>query len=414
MTEKPIAIVLGGTSPHIALLENLKKRGYYTILIDYLENPPAKLFADEHIKESTLEKDKVLFIASKNKASLVISTCVDQANATACYVAEKLNLSRPYSYETAVNVTNKNLMKEIMCKNNIPTSKYISIKNLDEFYKSDINLPVVIKPVDSNSSAGVRKASTDIEFHDYFKQAIDISRTKCVIIEEYVNGMEISIDCFVQNGKTHIILIRQKLELIREPDHVLQSSGSFSPGDISDSTFDKIQKIANKIPATFGIDNTPLLIQAFIENDNINIIELMPRIGGGLSYRTIQLSTGFDILNASIDSFLDKTPVISYNNPICFFATIIIYAFPCIFQRVEGVETLLADKIIEEFYYYKTSGTQIGSDMSTSSRIGAFIVKADNKEILNEKIKKAIKEFQVYDINNNPVMCKDVFNRKIL
>ena len=52
---KKTAIVLGGTSPHIALIQKLKDRGYYTILVDYLNNPPAKKVADMHIKESTLD-----------------------------------------------------------------------------------------------------------------------------------------------------------------------------------------------------------------------------------------------------------------------------------------------------------------------------------------------------------------------
>ena len=60
---KPKAIVLGGTNPHIELIENLKRRGYYTVLVDYYENPPAKHAADQHIQESTLDLEKVLQIA---------------------------------------------------------------------------------------------------------------------------------------------------------------------------------------------------------------------------------------------------------------------------------------------------------------------------------------------------------------
>ena len=56
---KPVAIVLGGTVPHVHLIELLKLQGYYTVLVDYTTNPPAKKFADEHIKESTLDKDGV-------------------------------------------------------------------------------------------------------------------------------------------------------------------------------------------------------------------------------------------------------------------------------------------------------------------------------------------------------------------
>jgi len=111
---KLVAIVLGGTYPHKSLINNLKLRGYYTILIDYYAFPPAKVDADEHIQESTLDKGKVLEIAKKRNASLVISTCIDHANVTACYVAEELNLPAPYSYEIALTVTNKNMTRFMM------------------------------------------------------------------------------------------------------------------------------------------------------------------------------------------------------------------------------------------------------------------------------------------------------------
>ena len=60
---KPVAIVLGGTSPHVLLVYKLHERGYYVILVDYLQNPPAKIAADEHIQASTLDKERVLEIA---------------------------------------------------------------------------------------------------------------------------------------------------------------------------------------------------------------------------------------------------------------------------------------------------------------------------------------------------------------
>ena len=69
MNEKPVAIVLGGIVPHKNLLEKLKKRGYYTILIDYFENPPAAAAADLHLRESAMDKEAVLRAAKKYHAA---------------------------------------------------------------------------------------------------------------------------------------------------------------------------------------------------------------------------------------------------------------------------------------------------------------------------------------------------------
>ena len=94
---KPVALVLGGTVPHIELIRQLKDRGFYTILVDYLENPPARPYADLHLRESTLDDDKVYQLSVENHAELVIATCIDHANTTCCHVLEMMGKHAPYS-----------------------------------------------------------------------------------------------------------------------------------------------------------------------------------------------------------------------------------------------------------------------------------------------------------------------------
>ena len=185
MTDKPIAIVLGGTSPHIELIRQLKERNFYVVLVDYLPNPPAKYHADFHVQESTLDPEAVLKVAQQYNASLVISACVDQANITACYVAEKMNLPHPYSYELANNITNKGYMKEMMVANGIPTTRYIFLNKGEELADFGLNFPVMVKPADSCAASGVKKASNVNELDIFLKEAKKISRTGRTVVEEF-------------------------------------------------------------------------------------------------------------------------------------------------------------------------------------------------------------------------------------
>ena len=209
------AIVLGGTNPHIALIKSLKKRGYHVILIDYLNNPPAKKFADKHIKASTLDLEKVLEIAKKNSPELVISTSIDQANLTACYVSEKLNLSIPYSFKIALEVTDKAIMKRKLYENKIPTANYQTIKDINDFEINEFNFPLIVKPADSNGSNGVRKAENLDDLNEFFAIAKNISRNNKVIIEEFISGKEYSADFFIRNGNAELLLIRRNLPLVQ-------------------------------------------------------------------------------------------------------------------------------------------------------------------------------------------------------
>jgi phosphoribosylamine-glycine ligase len=407
---KPVAIVLGGTAPHIALIEKLKRRNYFVVLIDFYENPPAKSFADKHIQESTLDKNGVLNIAKKQKAELVISTCVDQANLTACYVAEKLNLPRPYSYQTALEVTNKGLMKEQLINNQIPTARHCFVSNYDEALNSGLNFPMVVKPADSNGSAGVRKAENKPELADYLQKAISVSRTNMAIIEEFKSGIEVSIDCFLLNGNVDILLIRQKYNLPGIKGMVLQSPGSFSPALITKHTANKLSTIISSIGKAFSLENTPLLVQALINENEINILEFAPRVGGGLSYRTVFLNTGCDILETAINSFVGIKEKPVYAKPKSFLATIIVYAKPGVFKRIAGMQELIQNDTVLEYHAYKTEGMQIGDDMSTKSRIGAFIVKGNSSQEMITKIKQAVQKIEVYDKLGNEIMLRNIYD----
>lgn len=404
-----IALVLGGTFPHIALLENLKKRGYYTILIDYYENPIAKKSADEHICESTLDQNKILDIARLRDADLVISTCIDQANVTACYVAEKLCLPLPYGYETALNVSNKILMKSKMRANNIPTSKFYHVVDLKTYRKEDLLFPVVVKPADSNSSKGVRVAENNEELYRYVKDALHISRNNEAVVEEYKTGREIGIDCFIKNKKASVLMTKERRKMKLEDDTIQQIFGCVWPADLTEKQIDIIKIIADKIANAFDLDNTPLMIQAIVDENDINVIEFAPRIGGGESFRIIELSTEFDIIDAAVDSFLNLQVTLNHKNPQMYYAENFIYAQSGFFGKITGHQNLLESKKIEYLNSYKTIGMEIGKEMSSNNRVGVFAVKSASRNKLLEKINIAIKHIDVFDVHGESIMRKDIY-----
>jgi biotin carboxylase len=406
---KQVAIVLGGTFPHISLLEKLKERGYYTVLIDFFENPPAKLYADEHVMASTLDKDTVLEISIQKEASLVISAYIDQANVTACYVAEKLNLPHPYSYETALNVTNKLLMKSLMLNNNIPTSKFVVITNIDECEGVDLSYPVIVKPTDSNSSKGVRKADSLEELKSFAEKAFEISRNKKVIIEEYIIGKEIGIDCYISNGKATVLITKERRKIPAVMNQNEQIFGCIWPMTLSDFDFKPIEQIAERISMVFGLDNTPLMIQAIVNQDGINVIEFGARFGGGESFRIIKLATGFDPTSAVIDSYLGNEFALNHEIPEFYYADNFIYAKQGNFNEILGFESFLDDNTIEYIDSYKTKGALIGNELSSNNRVGVFTVKAKDKTSLMKKINSVLSNIDVIDLNGRSIMKRDIY-----
>ena len=404
-----VALVLGGTVPHMELILQLKNRGYYTILIDYLENPPAADVADEHIVESTLDKEKVLEIAVERKVELVISGCVDQANISACYAMEKLGKYVPYNYEIARKVTNKGYMKEVMFREGIPTSKYVYVERGQEVPDmSNMRYPLMVKPADSNSANGVKRANNKEEMEKYLSEALKISRNGRGIVEEFVEGMEISAYCFIIDGRAHLLMTAERVSVTEGNEKVIKCYASVAPARISEKAKENAEKIATQIAQAFNIYNSPLFFQGIVRGDDIFVIEFAPRVAGGKSFKTIRKNTGFDIIAATIDSYLGNKVNLNNHNPESIYVVNTIYGEDGIYDHLEGAEQLLESGVIEDVFYHKKRGAVIDNKRASSSRIGAFIVKASNEKEMYDKVEEAYKHLDAFNIQGESMIRRDL------
>ena len=406
---KLIAIILGGTVPHVHLIELLKERGYYTLLLDYTPNPPAKKYADEHLSVSTLDKEAVMEVARSRKASLIISTNVDQANVTCCYVSEKLGLYSPYSFETALDVTDKQRMKKIMMENNIPTSKYIQVDSMAVVKEVELNFPLMVKPADSNSANGVKRVYTKEELEKYLPEALKYSRNGKAIIEEFVTGKEISAYGVVVNGEAKLLMHQERVSVYDGEDKVIKCYASLAPSRISDVAACKAEQILTMIAKSFHLNNTPLFFQGIVNGDDICVIEFAPRVGGGISFQTIMNATGYDIISAALDSYLNiPISTDSWHPMDGKYAVNQIYGTNGVYDKTTGVEEVLKDGTVSILSFYKHRGDIIDSSRASSSRIGVMVVNDGTETGLRKKISSAFSKLDCFDTNGKSIIRRDL------
>ena len=404
------AVVLGGTVPHVELIHQLKKRGYYTVLLDYLPNPPARAVADEHVQESTMDKDAVCRVARQKRADLVITTSIDQANISACYAMEQLGKCPPYSYETALRITNKGDMKRTMWENDIPTSRYLYFEKDQDFPKKlSLHYPIMVKPADSNSSAGVKTAYNAIEAERYFRQAQQISRNGRVVCEEVVEGTEVSVYCFVSGGKARVLLIAERLSLVE--DGCFKCYGTISGMKLPERITCRIQEVATAIAKAYALDNTPMFMQIFVQEDDISVIEFAPRTGGGACYKTVEMSTGFNYIGACIDSFLGipvMVPDELTQNYVV--GDTILYGYPGVFREICGTQELIArNEHVADLREVRSNGEIISKGTGNRERLAHVFLKGDTREELFHAAKSSVEELDALDSEGNSMLRRDIW-----
>lgn len=401
------ALVLAGGYPQIALIEELKSRGITTLLADYYEEPVAKKYADKFYQVSTLDVDGIREIAVNEKVDFIITACTDQALLTVAKVSEDLGLPCYIDYQTALNVTNKQYMKKVFEENDIPSARHVILGELDKSRLEGMKYPLIVKPVDCNSSKGVKKVTNDEELESAFRDAVNFSRTDTAIIEDFVDGEEITIDVQVVDGKANVLSMAYS-DKVKDKDKFVIYRTRY-PVCEKPQVVEQIADTAQKIADAFGLRNSLMLIQAISDGDRIFVLEFSARTGGGVKYRLIRQVSGFDVISAVVDLTLGKSPEVEINPPVAKYITnLFIYCNAGIFDRLEGFEELKEQGVIEEFFLFKWRGAELSGVGSSGDRIAGFTVMGDSLKEIQQKYNTAINSVKVLDPDGKDLIRRDL------
>ncbi|MBQ3053620.1 MAG: ATP-grasp domain-containing protein [Clostridia bacterium] len=403
------ALVLAGGFPQIALIQELKKRGIYTVLADYYEEPVAKPYADKFYRTSTLDVDSIKDIAVNEKVDFLITACTDQALLTVALVSEQLSLPCYIDYKTALNVTNKSYMKKVFVENNIPTAQHFILSELDFSLISHLEYPLIVKPVDCNSSKGVKKAFNEKELKEAFADAVNFSRTNTAIIEEFMEGQEITADIYVENGTAKLLSIANS-DKIADQDKFVIWRTRYPADEASEHIDNLVAKTAQQIADAFGITDAPMLVQMITDGKKVSVLEFSARTGGGVKYRLIHKVSGVDVISAVVDLTLGIKPDIEVKPPENkYISNEFIYCKPGKFDHFEGFEEMKQQGIISEYFLFKWKGAEFDKVENSGDRVGVFTIQADTPEEMIRKHRTALDNIKVVDADGNNIMRYDLF-----
>ena len=379
----------------------------HSILADNNVNAVARPYADEFVKVDILNSEAVKKIVLEKKVDFLIAVCADQVLLTVAKVSEELGLPCYLDYDTARKVSDKGCMKDIFQKYNIPSSKHVFMSEIDNSKISKLRYPLVVKPVDAYSSKGVRKCNNFEELKIFFSEAQKISRSGVVIVEEYIEGAELTVDFEIVDGKA-VFLSASNTEKINYNDRFLAFRTRF-PAAVSHSTIERIKVIGQKIADAFKLKNTPMLIQLLTDDKKESVLEFSARTGGGAKYLLIKMATGFDPIKAVIDLTLGKkVEVKEIKSESKLITNEFLYSYPGVFDHLEGFEELKNQNILAEYWQFKWKGAEIFEAFTSSDRIASITIKANSLYELVSKHNEAAKKIKIIDVNGNDIMRHDL------
>ncbi len=223
---------------------------------------------------------------------------------TISYVAEDMNLIGN-SYQCSLQSTNKALMRDAFLAHGVASPDYLKLSPFDTSKLHGLSFPVIVKPLDRSGSRGVTKAYNDRDLEDAILKARHESITKTVIVEEFVDGCEVSVECISWEGKHYFIAITDKVTT-GEPYFVEieHHQPSLLPLEIQSKIKDETIKALNALDILYGASHTELLVTKAGE---VYLVEVGARMGGDfIGSHLVPLSTGYDFLKGVIDCALNQ------------------------------------------------------------------------------------------------------------
>ena len=293
---KKLAII-GASYLQIPLVLKAKEMGIETHCFAWEDGAVCKDICDFFYPISILEKEKILDICIDKNINGITSIATDAAVPTICFVAEKLGLISN-NYIDAFSATNKYEMRQRFIRNNV---------SCPQFMVSEVNysvhgfrFPLIVKPTDRSGSRGVMKIESLDELQAAVERAKNESFTKQAIIEEYISGVEVSVETISWQGEHYILAITDKVTT-GEPYFV--ELEHHQPSMLSDEIQECIKKETLKalsaLNIKYGASHSEFKIT---EDGQVYAIEVGARMGGDfIGSDLVKLSTGYDFVKGVIE-----------------------------------------------------------------------------------------------------------------
>lgn len=378
--DKKSILIFGVGELQKSIIQRAKQMGLYVVGIDPCPDAVCRDDVDAFEVVGGQDYEGTLAVARKYNIAAVVTAATDKPLVMMARIAKELGL-RFYSEETAVWSTDKYQMKQRFLEGGVPCAQGCLIHNADE--AKDLYFPVICKPRDNSGSRGVKLCRDLDELQECIDEALQYSKLDTVLVEEFIEGCEFSIESLHYDGKSEVIQFTEK-KTTEFPYNV--ELGHKQPANLTEEQKQSIKEIIAKIGTALKFENCPSHTELKINDRGVFIIETSPRLGGDFITSVLTpLSTGINLedqlLHIALGNKVDiATGRMNRAAGVCFFS------FPEGVVESISLETSEVSSWpnISNFDLKLKVGDKINPITSSLNRYGQFIVTGDTREEIEE------------------------------
>lgn len=400
MQRQKYLMIIGGGILQVPLIQTASLLNIKTIVTDYNPNAYGLKIADYPIIISTRDVDGTVRIVKELRKKIPIDgvmTVGTDASKVVAAVANTLGLPG-IKFEDAECASNKIKMRTRFKEHGVPIPEFFPVwsysEAVDAFRK--LKKPVVIKPADNMGARGVRRLDREEDLPEAFEEAKNNSPSGEIIMEEYMEGDELSIDSLVYNDEVFITGVADRI--IEYPPFFVET-GHIMPSQKPREVIEEAINVMKKGIKALGINIGAAKGDIKVTKDGIKIVELAARLSGGfMSTYTFPYSTGINLMKVAIKIALGERPDEEELKPKWNKVSIerAIIPKPGIIKEIRNIEEAEKIKGVKNIFITKEIGDEITSPKNNVEKAGHIIVVADDFKTAWETASKALATVEVY------------------
>lgn len=381
-------LVFGGGDLQLSIIEECRKLNLFTVVIDPNPNAEGRKHSDAFEVVEGRDFEGTCSVVEKYSIEALITAATDKPLIIMARVAEKYKLPF-FSEETAVISTDKHLMKKVFQENGIPCASGNLINAIGDSHK----YPLILKPRDNSGSRGIVFCQTKEEAQKGLEEAFNFSKKETILAEEFIEGMEYSIEALHFNNESHVLQITEK---ITTPHPYNVELGHIQPPELSVEDKKKISELVADIAKAMKFQNCASHTEVKVNQDGIFVIETSPRLGGDfITSQLVPLSTGINMEKALLQIALGLVPDVSVKKERA--AAIFYFDFKKdrVTKNLEPLKNIQTKEGVVDFLLNLKEGMEIPKIKNSLDRYGYIILTADKRNSLLELADKYINEIEV-------------------
>ena len=419
MEEKKKVLIFGVGELQRSIILRAKRMGLYTVGIDPCADAVCRDDVDAFEVVPGQDYEGHCAVIEKYGIDAIVTAATDKPLVMMARIAEKYGFPF-YSVETAKWSTDKFQMKQRFIEGGVPHAQGVLLRaedlkgslrskspqNSSENFSDrflinfeddrttqELHFPVIIKPRDNSGSRGVKLCRSKEELETSMNEALEVSKLDTVLVEEFIEGPEYSIEGLHHDGKSEVIQFTEK-KTTEFPYNV--ELGHIQPANISDENKQKIREIISMIGKALNFVNCPSHTELKINERGIFVIETSPRLGGDYITSTLTpLSTGVnledELLKISLGVTVNPVPKAVQYSGVRFFS----FEEGSVIKHVPDSEFVKSWPHVVDFSFNFKEGEKVNRITSSLNRYGHLTLIAGNRESIEDafdKYEKAIKE----------------------